>query len=87
MTEGPILPSVLLYSLPLIGGNLMQQLYNTFDSIIVGNLVGDTALAAVGAGGQILGLLITAFLGAGAGAGILIAMYYGAQEPSTALSY
>ena len=81
MTEGPILPSVLLYSLPLIGGNLMQQLYNTFDSIIVGNLVGDTALAAVGAGGQILGLLITAFLGAGAGAGILIAMYYGAQEP------
>lgn len=81
MTEGPILSSVLLYSLPLIGGNLLQQLYNTFDSIIVGNLVGDTALAAVGAGGQILGLLITAFLGASAGAGILIAMYYGAGEP------
>ena len=80
MTQGPILGSVCRYSLPLIGGTLMQQLYNTFDSIIVGNLVGPQALAAVGAGGHILGLLITLCMGASAGAGILIAMYYGAED-------
>ena len=80
MTEGPILRSVCRYSLPLIGGNLMQQLYNTFNSIIVGNLVGSRALAAVGASGQILGMLITLCMGASAGAGILIAMYYGAED-------
>lgn len=80
MTEGPILRSVCRFSLPLIGGNLMQQLYNTFDSIIVGNLVGNHALAAVGASGPILGMLITLCMGASSGAGILIAMYYGAED-------
>lgn len=45
MTEGNILKSIILYSIPLILGNFMQQLYNTFDSLIVGNYVGSSALA------------------------------------------
>ena len=80
MTEGGVFRSLLLYSLPLIAGNLMQQLYNTFDSIIVGNLVGNRALAAVGASGQIIYLLVTLCVGASTGAGILIATYYGAED-------
>ena len=48
MTEGSIVKSLLLFALPLIFGNLLQQLYNTADSIIVGNFVGANALAAVG---------------------------------------
>lgn len=48
MTEGSIWKSILLFSVPLILGNLLQQLYNTADSIIVGNFVGSNALAAVG---------------------------------------
>ena len=80
MTEGPVFRSLLMYSLPLIAGNLMQQLYNTFDSVIVGNLIGNHALAAVGASGQIIYLLVTLCVGASTGAGILIATYYGAED-------
>lgn len=72
MTEGNILKSIILYSIPLILGNFMQQLYNTFDSLIVGNYVGSSALAAVGAGGQISFFLVAFYLGASSGAGILI---------------
>ena len=51
MTEGSIVKSLLLFALPLIFGNLLQQMYNTADSIIVGNFVGSNALAAVGSSG------------------------------------
>ena len=80
MTEGNILKSIILYSIPLILGNFMQQLYNTFDSLIVGNYVGSSALAAVGAGGQISFFLVAFYLGASSGAGILISQYYGAKN-------
>lgn len=80
MTEGNILKSIILYSIPLILGNLMQQLYNTFDSLIVGNFVGSSALAAVGASGQISFFLVAFYLGASSGAGILISQYYGAKR-------
>ena len=80
MTDGGVFRSLLLYSLPLIAGNMMQQLYNTCDSIIVGNLVGSHALAAVGASGQIIYLLTTLCIGASTGAGILIATFYGAED-------
>ena len=59
MTEGSIFRTIFLYSLPLIAGNFLQQLYNAFDSVIVGNFVGETALAAVGASGQIIYFLIS----------------------------
>ena len=58
MTEGSIVKSLLLFALPLIFGNLLQQLYNTADSIIVGNFVGANALAAVGSSGSHIYLLI-----------------------------
>ena len=51
MTEGSIWKNILLFSVPLILGNLLQQLYNTADSIIVGNFVGSNALADVGSSG------------------------------------
>ncbi len=58
MTEGSIWKNILLFLLPLILGNLLQQLYNTADSIIVGNFVGSNALAAVGSSGSPIFLLI-----------------------------
>lgn len=80
MTEGSIWKSILLFSIPLILGNLFQQLYNTVDSIIVGNFIGSNALAAVGAGSSVINLLIGFCVGASAGAGVVISQYYGAQN-------
>lgn len=80
MTEGSVLKSIIKYAIPLILGNFMQQLYNTFDSLIVGNFVGDEALAAVGISGNLSFFLIAFYLGASSGAGILIAQYYGAKK-------
>ena len=58
MTEGGIFKNLLLFAVPLILGNLLQQLYNTADSIIVGNFLGSNALAAVGSSGSPIFLLI-----------------------------
>ena len=58
----------------------MQQLYNTVDSLIVGRYVGDAALAAVGGSGQIINFLLAFLWGASAGAGIVIAQYFGAKD-------
>ena len=69
MTEGSIWKSILLFSVPLILGNLLQQLYNTADSIIVGNFVGSNALAAVGSSGSPIFLLIGFSQGIAVGAG------------------
>ena len=89
MTEGSIWKNILLFSVPLILGNLLQQLYNTADSIIVGNFVGSNALAAVGSSGSPIFLLIGFSQGIAVGAGVVVAQYLGAkdrkeaQEPST----
>lgn len=80
MTEGSIWKKILLFSIPLILGNLFQQLYNTVDSIIVGNYIGSEALAAVGSSGSLIGLLIGFCIGASAGAGVVISQFYGAQD-------
>ena len=80
MTEGSIWKKLLMYSIPLILGNLFQQLYNTVDSIIVGNYIGSEALAAVGSSGSIINLLIGFCVGASAGAGVVIAQFFGAQD-------
>ena len=63
MTQGSIWKQLLLFSLPLMAGNLFQQLYNTVDSIVVGNFVGKEALAAVGSVGPIINSLIGLFHG------------------------
>ncbi len=80
MTEGNIWKQLFLFSVPLILGNLFQQLYNTVDSIIVGNYIGSEALAAVGSSGSLLNLLIGFCVGASAGAGVVISQYYGAKD-------
>nr|WP_288723583.1 MATE family efflux transporter [uncultured Sellimonas sp.] len=80
MTSGNIWKQILFFSIPLILGNLLQQLYNTADSIIVGNFVGSDALAAVGSSGSLINLLIAFCIGASAGAGVVIAQHYGAGD-------
>lgn len=80
MTEGSIWKKILFFSIPLILGNLFQQLYNTVDSVIVGRFIGSSALAAVSCGGSVINLLIGFCIGASAGAGVVIAQAYGAQN-------
>lgn len=80
LTEGSITKAILLFTGPLIIGNLFQQFYNTADSFIVGNFVGSGALAAIGASAQIINLFIGFIIGLTTGAGIIIARYYGAGD-------
>ena len=80
MTQGKPLSCLIAFSVPLLIGNLAQQMYNTVDSIIVGRYVGDSALAAVGASGPILNLLLLLFMGISTGAGILVSQYFGAHR-------
>lgn len=80
MTEGPIGQKIIRFALPLFLGNLFQQLYNTADTLIVGNLLGNNALAAVSSCGSLIFLLISFFGGLAAGAGVVIARYYGARD-------
>ena len=80
MTEGAPWKKIVLFTLPMLVGNIAQQLYNTVDSVVVGNYVGDNALAAVGSAGPILDLLIVLFVGISVGAGIMVSQYYGARE-------
>lgn len=75
MTEGVIWKQLVLFSIPLLIGNLFQQLYNTVDSIIVGNFVGSQVLAAVGASTPIINLLVGFFMGIATGAGIIFSPY------------
>ncbi len=80
MTEGVIWKQLLLFSLPLLVGNLFQQLYNTVDSIVVGNFIGSQALAAVGSSNPLINLIIGMFMGIATGAGVIISQYYGARD-------
>lgn len=80
MTEGSIWKKILFFSIPLILGNLLQQMYNTVDSIIVGNYVGSNALAAVGASTFIINLLIAFSMGISTGAGVVVAQCFGAGK-------
>ena len=80
MTEGSIFKQLIKFSIPLILGNLFQQLYNTVDTIIVGNYIGSDALAAVGSTSALINLLLAFCVGVSAGAGVVIAQYYGARD-------
>lgn len=80
MTEGSPWKKIILFAVPMLVGNIAQQLYNTVDSVVVGNYVGDNALAAVGSAGPILNLLIVMFVGISVGAGIMVSQYFGARE-------
>lgn len=80
MTEGNILQHLVRFSVPLLIGNIFQVLYNTVDSIVVGNFIGKEALAAVGNVSPIINTLIGFFLGLAAGASVVISQYYGARD-------
>lgn len=80
MTQGSPWKKIVLFAVPMLVGNIAQQLYNTVDSVVVGNYVGDNALAAVGSAGPILNLLIVLFVGISVGAGIMVSQYFGAKE-------
>lgn len=80
LTEGPIWKRLTAFALPLFLGNLFQQLYNTADSLIVGNFLGSDALAAVSSSGSLIFLMVGFFNGIAIGAGVVIARYYGAKQ-------
>lgn len=80
LTEGAPWKRIVEFTIPMLLGNVAQQLYNTVDSIIVGRYVGDNALAAVGSAGPILNLLLVLFVGVAVGAGIMVAQYFGARD-------
>lgn len=80
MTEGSIIKQVLLFSIPLMFGNIFQMLYNTVDSIVVGNYVGKEALAAVGSTSMIVNMLVFFFNGFSIGAGVVISRFFGAKN-------
>ena len=80
MTEGPIARQLIAFAVPLLLGNLFQQLYNTADSLIVGNFLGSEALAAVSSSSNLIHLLIGFFNGLAMGAGVVIGRHYGARE-------
>lgn len=80
LTEGSITKGLILFAVPILLSNLFQQLYNSVDSMVVGNYVGSAALAAVGSTGSLINLLIGFFLGIATGTGVLYAMHYGAGD-------
>ncbi len=80
MTEGSISRKIILFAIPLFLGNLFQQLYNTADSLIVGNFLGSNALAAVSSSGNLIFLMVGFINGISMGAGVVIARYYGAKQ-------
>lgn len=80
LTSGPIGRTVVLFALPLVLGNFFQQMYNTVDSLVVGNFIGSDALAAVASSGHTTFLVIGFLQGVFVGAGVVIARYFGAQN-------
>ena len=80
MTSGSVKGGLVRFAIPIFIGNLFQQLYNMVDSLIVGNFVGSTALAAVSSTGTLLFLLVGFFYGVSMGGGVIIARYIGAKD-------
>ena len=80
MTTGTPWKQIILFTLPMLIGNVAQQLYSTVDSIVVGRYVGDNALAAVGSASPILNLLLVLFVGISMGVSIMVSQYFGAKE-------
>ena len=80
LLEGPIWKGIVSFAIPIFLGNLFQQLYNTVDSLIVGNFLGRDALAAVSSSGPLIFLLVGFFNGIAMGAGVVISKYFGAKD-------
>lgn len=80
MTDGNIFKHIIIFAIPLIIGNFLQQMYNAADSMIVGNFVGSNGLAAVGSSTALINLIIAFSQGAAVGAGVVVSQYLGAQK-------
>ncbi len=80
MTEGTPWKRILLFTIPMLLGNIAQQLYTAVDSAVVGTYVGDNALAAVGSATPIFNLLLVLFIGISVGAGIMVSQYFGGRK-------
>ena len=80
MTSGSIIRHIILFALPLMFGNVFQMLYNTVDSVVVGNFVGKQALAAIGSTTPIVNMFVFFFNGFSVGAGVVIGNYFGAHD-------
>lgn len=80
MTTGRPWEKIVLFTVPMLLGNIAQQLYNTVDSIVVGRYVGDNALAAVGSASPILNLLLVLFVGISMGVSIMVSQYFGSRD-------
>ena len=81
MTQGNVVHHLIAFALPLLAGNIFQQLYNTVDTWVVGNYVSNEAFSAVGTVSPIINTLIGFFTGLASGAGVVISQYYGAKQP------
>ena len=80
LLEGSVWRGIVSFAVPIFFGNLFQQLYNTVDSLIVGNFLGSDALAAVSSSGSLIFLMVGFFNGIAMGAGVVISKYYGAKD-------
>jgi len=80
MTRGNVYSLLIKFSIPLMAGMIFQQLYNTVDSIVVGNYVGKDALAAIGCTTSLINSMIGFFMGLSTGAGVVISQYFGAKD-------
>ena len=84
MTEGPMLPKVLMFSLPLIASGILQLLFNAADMIVVGRWAGEQCLAAVGSTGSLINLMVNVFIGLSVGGSVAVARSFGANAPAAA---
>ena len=80
MTQGPILRLVFLFALPIIGSNILQQLYTAVDTLIIGNFCGTLSIAAVGTSSQPVEAFLGVFMGIGAGVTVLVSLYTGSRD-------
>ena len=82
MTEGALLPKVLLFSLPLIASGILQLLFNAADMVVVGRFAGKEYLAAVGSTGSLINLMVNVFIGLSVGGSVAVAKSFGAGDPA-----
>lgn len=80
LTTGPITKSLLIFALPMMAGNLLQQFYNVADTLIVGRFLGKEALAAVGSAYALMTFLTSVILGLCMGSGVVISLCYGKKD-------
>lgn len=80
LTQGNIRPQLISLAVPLLAGNILQQLYNTIDAVLVGHFVGQEAFAAVGVSGSVMNLFLFLISGSCSGVGVLLGQFFGAKD-------